>query len=112
MRAHAAAGGRAAGPISAEDIQSRVVTAMVNEGLKILAEGIAARPLDIDLVLVNGYGFPAWRGGPMFHADLMDLPVILAGAHESAARDGRGFEVAPLLERLVSEGRSIDSLNG
>ena len=112
VHAHAAGAGLVRDPLSVGDIQDRLVAVIVNEGLKIVAEGIAARPLDVDLVLVNGYGFPAWRGGPMFHADLVGPPAILARARESATRDGRGFELAPLLERLVAEGRSIDSLNG
>ena len=78
---------------------------------KHLAEGIAARPSDIDLVLVNGYGFPSSRGGPMHYADSIGLSRVRATAQETASRDGLGFEVAPLLVLLESERRSFSSLN-
>ncbi|MCZ8261330.1 MAG: 3-hydroxyacyl-CoA dehydrogenase family protein, partial [Beijerinckiaceae bacterium] len=96
---------------TAGEIQSRVLTTMVNEGARILAEGIAARPLDIDLVLVNGYGFPNWRGGPMHHADETGLPRLLAEAEVIAARDGAAYAVAPLLRELAGSGRTFASLN-
>ncbi|MGY6251035.1 3-hydroxyacyl-CoA dehydrogenase NAD-binding domain-containing protein [Bosea thiooxidans] len=104
VRAHAAASGRDQKRFTRAEIQDRVVAAMVNEGAKILAEGIAARASDIDLVLVNGYGFPNWRGGPMHHAERVGLPAILAVAQASAARDGHGFEVAPLLAERAGQG--------
>lgn len=104
VRAHAAATGRPQKEFTQQDIQDRVVAAMVNEGARILAEGIAARSSDVDLVLVNGYGFPAWRGGPMQHADAVGLPAILATAEATAARDGRGYETAPLLAELAARG--------
>ena len=107
VRAHAAATGGPQKSFSARDIQDRVVAAMINEGAKILSEGIAARSSDIDLVLVNGYGFPSWRGGPMQHGDAVGLPAVLAVAQASADRDGRGFEVAPLLAELAAGGRSF-----
>jgi 3-hydroxyacyl-CoA dehydrogenase len=93
--------------LPAAEIQSRVVAAMVNEGAKILAEGIALRASDIDLVLVNGYGYPAWRGGPMFEADRIGLPVILAEVERMSARDGLGFEPAPLLVELAKAGKGF-----
>ncbi len=112
VRAHAASTGRPQRGFSAQEIQNRVVTAMVNEGAKILGEGIAARPADIDLVLVNGYGFPNWRGGPMHHADMLGLAKIMVIAEETAARDGQAFSVAPLLKELVATQRNFAALNG
>lgn len=111
VREHAVSTGRPQRSFYSSDIQDRIVTAMINEGAKILAEGIAARPSDIDLVLVNGYGFPASRGGPMHYADSIGLSRVRAIAQESASRDGLGFEVAPLLIQLETERRSFSSLN-
>jgi 3-hydroxyacyl-CoA dehydrogenase len=111
IRAHAEATGRPQRVFAAEEIQRRVLTAMVNEGAKILGEGIAARPLDIDLVLVNGYGFPAWRGGPMHYADAAGLPAFLAMAEALAAHDGAAYAVAPLLAELANGGRLFADLN-
>lgn len=111
IRAHAAASGRRRMVLTPDVIQTRVLAAMVNEGAKILMEGIAARPLEIDLVLVHGYGFPAFRGGPMQEADARGLRAVLAAAEGNAARDGAGFEVAPLLGDLLASGRNFASLN-
>ncbi|WP_284179952.1 3-hydroxyacyl-CoA dehydrogenase NAD-binding domain-containing protein [Rhabdaerophilum sp. SD176] len=111
VRSHAAGTGRAQRSFTTAEIQSRVLTTMVNEGAHILAEGIAARPLDIDLVLVNGYGFPNWRGGPMHYADETGLPRLLAEAEAIAARDGQAYAVAPLLRELAASGRTFASLN-
>ncbi len=98
-------------PVPAAQIQSRVLATMVNEGAKILGEGVAQRPSDIDVVLVHGYGFPAWRGGPMHSADAAGLASILATVREMYAESGAGWEPAPLLEQLVAEGRDFASLN-
>ena len=91
-------------PMTAEEIQARIHATMVNEGAKILAEGIAARPSDIDLVLINGYGYPAWRGGPMHEADRIGPAKILNDVERISARDGYGFEPAPLLVELARSG--------
>ncbi|MCC6775899.1 MAG: enoyl-CoA hydratase/isomerase family protein [Hyphomicrobiales bacterium] len=91
-------------PISAETMQRRFRAAMVNEGAKILDEGIAARALDIDMVMIHGYGYPAWRGGPMFEADEIGLPTILADVEEMSAASGTGWEPAPLLIKLAEAG--------
>lgn len=111
IRAHAASTGRKRLVLTPEAIQTRVLAAMVNEGTKLLMEGIAARPLEIDLVIVHGYGFPSHRGGPMQEADARGLRAVLAAAEASATRDGTGFEVAPLLFELLSTGRNFASLN-
>ena len=99
-------------PISAEEIQLRVHATMANEGAKILSEQIAARPSDIDVVLVHGYGYPAWRGGPMHEADAIGLDVVLRRVEAMAARDGVGWEPAPLLRELVAAGKRFADLNG
>ena len=83
-------------PIAPAQIQTRVLAAMVNEGAKILAEGIAARPSDIDVTLVHGYGFPAWRGGPMHAADAAGLPEILDVMRQIHTECGAGWEPAAL----------------
>ena len=110
IRDHAARAGRPQTVFTPEMIQMRVVAAMVNEGAKILEEKIAARASDIDLVLVNGYGFPNWRGGPMHFADEFGLQKLLAVAEDTAARDGRGFEVSKLFRQLTEAGGRFDTL--
>ena len=88
--------------ISAQTIQRQVLAAIVNEGAKILAEGIVPRSLDIDMVYLTGYGFPAWRGGPMFAADAAGLPKILDDVKAVHRFAGVGFEPAPLLVELAA----------
>lgn len=111
VKAHARARGLARRDISAEEIQSRVVAAMVNEGMKIVAEGIAQRPLDVDVVMINGYGYPAWRGGPMHEADRIGLPAILKVLKPMQGRDGPGFAASALLIEIAAEGGSLGQLN-
>ena len=96
---------------TAEEIAARALAAMVNEASKILEEGIARRPLDVDIVLLTGYGFPRWRGGPMHHADAVGLPKILADIERFAEEDAFFWSPAPLLRRLVAENRSFADLN-
>ncbi|WP_028238989.1 3-hydroxyacyl-CoA dehydrogenase NAD-binding domain-containing protein [Stutzerimonas azotifigens] len=86
-------------------IIERTIYALVNEGAKILEEGIAQRSSDIDVIYLNGYGFPAFRGGPMFYADSVGLDTVLAKVKELHARCGDWWKPAPLLERLAAEGR-------
>ena len=90
-----------------EEIEKRLVFSMINEGLKILQEGIAIRPSDIDVIYVNGYGFPAWRGGPMKYADTVGLDNLLADIDAFQAADGDGWDAAELLRRLVKEGKTL-----
>jgi 3-hydroxyacyl-CoA dehydrogenase len=99
-------------PIPADEIMARVHAAMVNEGAKILGEGVALRALDIDLVMINGYGFPAWRGGPMFEADRVGLATVLAEVERMAARDGYGWEPAPLLVERARNGGTFANSSG
>jgi len=90
--------------IPPEEIVARIRAAMVNEGAAILGEGIVARALAIDLVMINGYGYPAWRGGPMFEASRTGLAAILEEVRRTHARDGKGWEPSPLLVRLAETG--------
>lgn len=94
-----------------EEIMRRYMAAMVNEGAKVLDEGIALRPSDIDVTLLYGYGFPRWRGGPMKYADMYGLDKLLADLKEFAAEDPVVWKISPLIERLVAEGKTFDSLN-
>jgi 3-hydroxyacyl-CoA dehydrogenase len=96
--------------IAPEEMTARVLAAMVNEGAKLLSEGIALRPSDIDVALVHGYGYPAWRGGPMHEADRIGLDKILATV-KTMQNDGPDFAPAALLEELVATGRTFASLN-
>ncbi len=96
---------------SADDIMRRYMAAMVNEGAKVVAEGIALRPLDVDVTFVAGYGFPRHRGGPMKWADMTGLPQLLADIEAFAKEDPLFWKPSPLLEKLVAEGRDFDSLN-
>ena len=95
--------------ISDQEIVERLVYALTNEGARLLEEGIAARASDIDIVYLSGYGFPVWRGGPMFHADQVGLYNVLA-AMRSYARGHRGecWEPAPLLVELAEAGLSFN----
>ncbi|MNF06513.1 multifunctional fatty acid oxidation complex subunit alpha [compost metagenome] len=76
-----------------------------------MAEGIALRPLDVDVTFISGYGFPRHRGGPMKWADMQGLPKILADIEEFAKEDALFWQPAPLLVQLVREGRNFESLN-
>lgn len=91
--------------LSDDYIVERCVFALINEGAKILQEGIARRSSDIDVIYLNGYGFAAWRGGPMFYADSLGLDNVLARIREFHQRFGAWWEPAPLLEQLAAEGR-------
>lgn len=100
-------------PRSFSDAQiiERYMAAMINEAAKVVGEGIAQRPLDVDMVLLFGYGFPRWRGGPLHYADALGLPKVLETIRSAAADDPWFWQPAPLLEQLVAEGRSFASLN-
>jgi 3-hydroxyacyl-CoA dehydrogenase len=90
------------------EILERCLYPLINEGLRILDEGIAQRASDVDVVWCAGYGFPRYRGGPMFYADTIGLPVLLAGLEKYRATFGpMHWEPAPLLTRLVHEGRTL-----
>ncbi|MYM39605.1 3-hydroxyacyl-CoA dehydrogenase NAD-binding domain-containing protein [Duganella qianjiadongensis] len=96
--------------ISDQEIVERLVYAMVNEAAHILEEGIALRASDIDMVYLTGYGFPLFRGGPMFYADTVGLPNVLSAmAQYARAYQGSAWQPAPLLTRLASEGKGFNS---
>jgi 3-hydroxyacyl-CoA dehydrogenase len=91
--------------ISAEEIVERLTFPMINEGARILEERIAARPGDIDVIWLNGYGWPAWRGGPMFHADLVGPARIAARLGEMATMSGdETLRPAALLQAAAAHG--------
>src|SRR5205823_5337794 len=92
-----------------EEILERLLHPLVNEGARIVEEGIALRSSDIDIVYVNGYGFPAWRGGPMYWAEEAGLERVIATMKRLAPRRGARWRPAPLLERLVASGRGLSS---
>ena len=94
-----------------EDILRRYLAAMVNEAANVLREGIALRPLDIDVVFLSGYGFPRFRGGPLHYADQVGLPRILADIREFAQEDPHFWQPSPLLVELADSGRGFASLN-
>lgn len=93
--------------ISDDEILERCIYPMINEGAKILEEGKAIRASDIDIAWINGYGWPVYRGGPMFYGDTVGLDKVLAKMKEFEARFGPDFEPAALLETLVAEGRGF-----
>ncbi|SDG81036.1 MULTISPECIES: 3-hydroxyacyl-CoA dehydrogenase NAD-binding domain-containing protein [unclassified Duganella] len=96
--------------ISDEEIVERLVYALVNEGALILEEGIALRASDIDMVYLTGYGFPLYRGGPMFYADTVGLPNVLAAINKYAqGHQGKAWKPAPLLQQLAAEGKTFNS---
>lgn len=90
--------------ISSEEIVDRTIYALVNEGARLLEEGIALRAVDIDIVYLNGYGFPAYRGGPMFYADTVGLRNVYERVREFERLHGKLWAPAPLLKRLAEEG--------
>jgi 3-hydroxyacyl-CoA dehydrogenase len=97
--------------VTTPEIVERTIYALVNEGAKVLEDGLALRAADIDVIYVTGYGFPAWRGGPMFYADRVGLKTVhdrVAAFHREL---GPRWAPAPLLARLASEGRTFRDLD-
>ncbi|WP_299142787.1 3-hydroxyacyl-CoA dehydrogenase NAD-binding domain-containing protein [uncultured Tateyamaria sp.] len=94
-----------------EEITRRYMAAMVNESAKVVGEGIARRPLDVDMTLLFGYGFPRYRGGPLKWADIVGLEDLLKDITSYAAEDPEFWAPAPLLEQLVAENKTFDDLN-
>jgi len=96
--------------VSDEEVVERCIFALVNEGARILAEKIAARASDIDVVYLNGYGFPQHRGGPMLYADLVGLPNVVRSLRRFAAEPGAdaSWQPAPLLVQLAEEGKTFN----
>ena len=94
--------------ISDEEIIDRCMLALINEGVDILSEGVAQRAVDIDVVYINGYGFPIWRGGPMHHANAMGLDKVvekLNKYHESTGNDV--YKPSELLVKLAQNGEKL-----
>lgn len=97
--------------VPAQEIFERLIFAMINEGARILDEGIAARSSDVDLVWVNGYGWPAYEGGPMFHADLVGPAVVAEKLEAYALATGdETLKPAPLLAKLAASGKKFADL--
>ena len=93
--------------IEPDEIVERILFALVNEGAKTLEEGLALRAVDIDLIYINGYGFPAHRGGPLHYADAVGLDRVLSRLRDFERQHGPWWSPAPLLERLAREGEAF-----
>jgi len=96
--------------ISDQEIIERCIYPMINEGAKILEEGKAIRASDIDIVWINGYGWPVYRGGPMFYGDTIGLDKVLAKMKEFEGQMGAEFTPSKLLEKMVAEGKRFQDL--
>jgi 3-hydroxyacyl-CoA dehydrogenase len=103
----AASRGVTRGPVRDEEIVDRTMTALANEGARVLEAGFALRAGDIDVIYCYGFGFPRHRGGPLFYADTIGLPTVLARIDAYAARLGDHWRPAPLLQQLAAEGRAF-----
>jgi 3-hydroxyacyl-CoA dehydrogenase len=97
--------------IAPEEIVERTVYALINEGSRILEEGIALRAVDIDIVYVHGYGFPAYRGGPMRYADSVGLKQVYERVRQFEQQHGDLWAPAPLLRRLAASGKTFADLD-
>ncbi|MBE7373787.1 3-hydroxyacyl-CoA dehydrogenase NAD-binding domain-containing protein [Pseudomonas lopnurensis] len=97
--------------IDPQSLWQRPLYALINEGARILEEGIAQRASDIDVIFLTGYGFPAQRGGPMFYADQLGLDKVLQCIRGYHRCFGANWQPAPLLERLVAEGKTFAELD-
>ncbi len=94
-----------------DEIVARCIFALVNEGARILEDGIALRASDIDIVYLTGYGFPLYRGGPMLYADMTGLPNVVRSMQRFAVNphaDAAFWQPAPFLAKLTAEGRTFN----
>ena len=107
LRQWAAEAGIPQRKISPSEIVDRCIYALVNEGARILEEGYALRASDIDIIYINGYGFPAQRGGPMWYADTIGLKHVYERISEFQRQHGEIWQPAPLLERLAAQGKTF-----
>jgi len=107
---HRAAKGIVPRQVSDAEVIERCIYALVNEGARILEEGIAARASDLDIVYLNGYGHPLHRGGPMLYADMVGLPNVVRALRRFAAEPGAdpSWQPAPLLVKLAEEGKTFN----
>ena len=96
--------------VTDEEILQRCIYPMINEGAKILEEGMAIRASDVDIIWINGYGWPAYRGGPMFYGDTVGLAKVLETMRDFESRLGADFKPARLLETMVAEGKRFQDL--
>jgi 3-hydroxyacyl-CoA dehydrogenase len=96
--------------VSAQEIVDRCIYALVNEGAQILERHFAERAGDIDIIYLNGYGFPAYRGGPMWYADTIGVPRVLSRIKEFHATHGELWQPALLLQRLAEQGKTFGDL--
>jgi 3-hydroxyacyl-CoA dehydrogenase len=106
----AARSGQPQRTISEQEILERCLYAQINEGAKILEEGIAIRPSDIDIVWINGYGWPIYRGGPMFYADTVGLSQVVAKLEDYGPKLGKDFTISPLLRKLADDGKRFQDM--
>jgi 3-hydroxyacyl-CoA dehydrogenase len=97
--------------ISPEEIVERCLYALVNEGARILEEGYALRAVDIDIIYLNGYGFPAYRGGPMWYADTVGLKTVYERIREFEQQHGEMWAPTPLLKQLAEQGKTFAEFN-
>jgi 3-hydroxyacyl-CoA dehydrogenase len=97
--------------ISSGEIVDRCIYALVNEGARILEEGYALRAVDIDIIYLNGYGFPAFRGGPMWYADTVGLKKVYERIVDFQKQHGELWEPAPLLKQLAEQGKGFAEFN-
>lgn len=104
--------GIVARPVGMREIQRRALAAMANEGARMVAEGAVLRPSDVDAVMVAGYGFPRWRGGPMQAADQAGLLALRNDLRSYAAADGAFWEPSALWDDLIKNGRAFSDLDG
>ena len=110
IRDFMAKAGGAPREISKDEILERCLYPMINEGAKILEEGIAIRASDIDIVWINGYGWPVYRGGPMFYGDTVGLATVVAKLEAFGPRLGKQFTISPLLAKLAAEGKRFQDM--
>jgi len=111
LKATAAGAGIEQREISDEEIIERMIYASVNEGAKILEDGIALRSVDIDLIYINGFGFPVWRGGPMFYADTIGLEKVYQKVKELHEAHGDWWKPSELLKKLAETGESFSDFD-
>ncbi|GAB4385456.1 FAD-dependent oxidoreductase [Albidovulum sp.] len=111
IEAERARKGIVARPVGSAEIHRRLLAAMANEGARLLEEGVARRPSDIDVVMITGYGYPRWRGGPMHDADQAGLLSLRNALRDYAREDAAFWTPAPLWDELIKNGRRFADLN-
>ncbi len=111
IEAEREARGIVARPVGMREIQRRALAAMANEGARIVEEGVALRPSDIDVVMLAAAGFPRWRGGPMLAADQAGLLALRDDLRRYAQEDGEFWQPCGLWDELIKNGRKFGDLN-